>query len=204
MKLTALILLILSTIVLAEHPDTTLSKLQQRKELIEFASEMFDVDSKILSLIIYVERTQNYTWEDDAVDNLLAEAGLNSSIGFCQVKMKTAYWIEVQLNKSSSIYYPSDKYKGKLSVSKSSNEIIEKLNSDSLNIMYATAYLRIIISRWEKKGFSINDRAVILGTLYSTGLFKRNGKERLPNGNPRANEFGQKVKESMKLFLNIN
>ncbi|MBU0560654.1 MAG: hypothetical protein KJ799_18780 [Bacteroidetes bacterium] len=203
MKLTIFITLIFSVVVFAEHPDTTLAKLQQRKELIELASEVFDVDSKILSSIIYVERTLNYSWEDDAVDNLLAEAGLNSSIGFCQVKMKTAYWIEVQLNKTNSIYYPNDKYKGKLSLSKSSKEIIEKLNNDSLNIMYATAYLRIIINRWEKENYPIDNRADILGTLYSTGLFKRNGKERLPNRNPKANGFGKKVKESIKLLKDV-
>ena len=61
--------------------------------------------------------------------------------------------------------------------------------------MYASAYLRIIISNWNKVGFPIDDREDILGTLYSTGLFKRNGKERLPNENPKANEFGKKVSE---------
>ncbi len=191
-------LLALTTVSFAEHPDTTLLKLQQRNELIELASQTFDIDSKILTSIIYVERTKNYTWEDDALDNLLADAGLNSSIGFCQVKIKTAYWIEVQLNDTNSVYFLSKKYKGKLS--NSPKKIIAKLENDSLNIMYASAYLRIIISRWEKIGFPIYKRADILGTLYSTGLFKRNGKERFPNGNPKANEFGKMVKESLGLF----
>ena len=77
-------ILTFTTISFAEHPDTTLSKLQERNKLIELASQIFDVDSKILASIIYVERTQNFTWEDDALDNLLAVAGLNSSIGFCE------------------------------------------------------------------------------------------------------------------------
>jgi len=200
MNLIIFFILILTKISFAEHPDTTLSKLEQRKKLIELASQIFDVDCKILTSIIYVERTLNYTWEDDALDNLLAEAGLNSSIGFCQVKLKTAYWIEVQLNYTSSIYYPNRKYKGKIELSNSPKEIIAKLENDSLNIMYASAYLRIIISRWEKMGFPIGNRADILGTLYSTGLFKRNGNERFPNGNPKANKFGKMVKESLSLF----
>ena len=204
MKTILLYILTISTFVLAENPDTTLVKLQQRAELIEKASKIFDVDSKILTAIIYTERTLNYTWEDDALDNLLAVAGLNSSIGFCQVKLKTAYWIEVQLNDTNSVYFPSKKYKGKLSLSNSPKEIITKLENDSLNIMYASAYLRIIMSRWEKGGFPIDNRADILGTLYSTGLFKRDGTERKPNRNPKANEFGKKAKESLKLFKNIN
>ena len=66
--------------------------------------------------------------------------------------------------------------------------------------MYASAYLRIIINNWNKGGFPIDNRADILGTLYSTGLFKRNGKERLPNGNPKANEFGKIVGKALSLF----
>ena len=204
MNLIIFFILTLTTITFAEHPDTTFSKLQERVELIESASKIFDVDSKILRSIIYVERTLNYTWEDDALDNLLAVAGLNSSIGFCQVKLKTAYWIEVQLNDTSSVYYPSKKYKEKLKLSNSPKEIITKLENDELNIMYASAYLRIIISNWGKGGFPIDKRADILGTLYSTGLFMKSGKERLPNENPKANEFGEKAKESLKLFKNIN
>ena len=173
MRKLLLLLAILSTLTYGEHPDTTLAKLRQRAELIESASNMFDVNSRILASIIYAERTLNYTWEDDALDSYLAVAGLNSSIGFCQVKMKTAYWIEVQLNDTSSIYFPDEKYKGVLSLSNSPEEIITKLENDSLNILSAAAYLRIIISLWEKSGFPIDDRADIVGTLYSTGLFKR-------------------------------
>jgi len=74
MKIITILILLLSTIAFAEHPDTTRSKLEQRAELIESASKMFEINSKILSSIIYTERTLNYTWEDDALDNLLAEA----------------------------------------------------------------------------------------------------------------------------------
>ncbi|MBU0558082.1 MAG: hypothetical protein KJ799_07410 [Bacteroidetes bacterium] len=74
MKIITILILTLSTIAIAEHPDTTLSKLQQRAELLKSASKTFDVNNKILSSIIYTERTLNYSWEDDALDNLLAEA----------------------------------------------------------------------------------------------------------------------------------
>ena len=201
MKTITIIILILSTLIFAEHPDTTLSKLQQRSELIESASKIFDVNNKILASIIYTERTLNYSWEDDALDIILAEGGLNSSIGFCQVKLKTAYWIEVQLNDTNATYFLSKKYKGKLSLSNSPDEIIHKLENDTLNIMYAAAFVRIAISYWEKSGFPIEDRADILGTLYSTGLFKRDGKARLPNGKPEANVFGDKVKKAIALFI---
>ncbi len=201
MRLIIIYVFVITSISFAEHPDTTIAKLKERESLIKSASKMFDVDSRILSAIIYVERSVNFNWEDEAMDNLLAKGGLNSSIGFCQVKMKTAYWIEVHLNDSSSSYCAGKKYSGLLMLSESPEEIISKLENDSLNIMYAAAYLRIIISQWEKTGYPIDNRADILGTLYSTGLFNRNGKERLPNKNPKANKFGEKVQRS---FVMIN
>jgi hypothetical protein len=150
--------------------------------------------------IVYVERISNFDWKDKALDILLANSGHNSSIGFCQVKLKTAYWVEVQLNDSSSIYWPGKEYANILSVSQSPKELIAKLENDSLNIMYAAAYFRIIQSRWERAGHSINDRADILGTLYSTGIFNPDGTERLPRTNPEANMFGRKVKKALPLF----
>lgn len=189
--------------IFAENPDTTIFKITQNKSLIYKACDLFDVDVKILSSIIFVERRENFTWEDDAMDEYLAQVGLNSSIGFCQVKLKTTYWIENQLNDTSSIFYPGENYNHILDVSKSSREIIDKLQNDSLNIMYAAAYLRIMISRWEKEDYPIDQKSDILGTLYSTGLFYRNGEERKPNSNPKANHFGKMVLDSIIRFKNF-
>ena len=54
--------------------------------------------------------------------------------------------------------------------------------------------------RWEKFGYPINNKLEIIGTLYSTGLFYRDGTERKPNSNPKANEFGEKVKKYISIF----
>lgn len=200
LNLSLIVFFILQITLFAEHPDTTLAKIMLNSGLIDEASKRFDVDKNILSSIIFVERRENYTWEDDAMDEYLAQVGLNSSIGFCQVKMKTAYWIEVQLNDTNSLHFPGKEYLGLLSVSKTPREIINKLQNDSLNINYAAAYLCIMQQRWAKSKFPINNKADILGTLYSTGLFYRNGEERKPNKNPKANKFGKMVLNSMKHF----
>ena len=113
--------------------------------------------------------------------------------------MKTAYWIELKLNNSTSEYYPGRKFSKILNVSSNPAEIINKLQNDSLNILYAAAYLRIIESRWKNAGHPIKNRPEILGTLYSTGLFYE-GEERKPNANPKANKFGRIVKRSLKYF----
>jgi hypothetical protein len=167
----------------AEHPDSTLYKTYKRYSFFCTSSKFLNVDLGLLMAIVYVERISNFDWKDKALDILLANSGYNSSIGFCQVKLKTAYWIEVQLNDSSSIYWPGKEYANILSVSQSPKELIAKLENDSLNITYAAAYLRIIESRWEKAGYPIDDRADIIGTLYSTGLF--NPDKCLKNFHPR-------------------
>ncbi len=200
LKIIFVILFILQLHLKAEHPDTTFSKIKINQDLIKEACELFDVDSKILFSIIYVERTQNYTWEDDALDEYLAQVGLNSSIGFCQVKLKTAYWIEVQLNDCNATHFVAKRYKGILKLSNSPKEIISKLQNDSLNILYAAAYIKIIQTRWQKEGFPIIKKPAILGTLYSTGLYYRDGTERKPNKNPKANWFGQLVLKARHLF----
>jgi len=199
-KIFLILLFTLPLLIKAEHPDTTVAKIKTNQKLIEEASKVFDINPDILKSIIYVERTQNYTWEDDALDEYLAQAGLNSSIGFCQVKLKTAYWIEVQLNDSLATHFTGRKYIGKLSLSKSPKEIVSKLQNDSLNIYYAAAYLKIMQTYWKNKGFPIDNRADILGTLYSTGLFYRDGSERRPNKNPKSNWFGKLVLKARYLF----
>jgi len=200
LKIISAIFFIFPFLLKAEHPDTTIAKIKTNQKLIKEASKIFNIDSNILKSIIYVERTQNYTWEDDALDEYLAQVGLNSSIGFCQVKLKTAYWIEVQLNDNLAKYCIGGNYNGILKLSNSPDKIITKLQNDSLNILYAAAYIKIIQTQWQKDSFPINDRADILGTLYSTGLFYRNGTERKPNENPKANWFGKLTKNVQYLY----
>ncbi|MCD6375799.1 MAG: hypothetical protein J7L94_09755, partial [Caldisericaceae bacterium] len=143
-------------------------------------------------------RTLKYDLVDKGFYYSVALKGYNSSLGFCQIKLKTAYFIEKVLSDSSSDFYPGYKYSGILNVSKSPNILIKKLYNDSLNILFAAAYVRIIISFWEKAGFSITNKPEIIGTLYSTGLFLPSGKIRKPNSTPMPNYFGKSVIKNLK------
>ncbi|OQW94932.1 MAG: hypothetical protein BWK79_04185 [Beggiatoa sp. IS2] len=186
--------------VFAESSATTLARIQEKFQLIERAAEKLEITPKYLAAIIYTERTLNYDWTDETFDVIIAKRGLNSSIGFCQLKLKTAYFIERQFNEITSVFYPGKKFANLLQISQIPQELIDKLVNDSSNILYAAAYLRMMQTRWEKAGFPINDRPDILGTLYSTGLFYNDGTERQPNAHPKPNTFGIKVLESVKLF----
>lgn len=191
-------ILLFFQISFAEDANTTIKKINEKIDIIKKASRLFNIDYKILCSIIYSERTLNFNWEDEALDIIIAKSGLNSSIGFCQIKIKTAYWIENQLSDITSVYYPGNNYQRIISISESKIEIIKKLENDTINILYAAAYLRIIISRWMKEDIFISDRPDILGTLYSSGLFYSDGSERFPNNKPKSNDFGKRVIEIYK------
>lgn len=184
----------------SENQDSTYLLISMKSNMINEACSRFDIDANVLKSIIFVERSLNYDWFDKALDVPTALKGYNSSIGFCQVKMKTAYWIEVQLSDSTSEFYPGPKYQNLLPLSKSPRAIIKKLRNDSLNINYAAAYVKIIENYWEKEGFSIKSRADILGTLYSTGLYNSKGELRKPNASPKANYFGENALSALKIF----
>jgi len=193
--------LLVTGFLFAEHPDTTLVKLKEQSTNIKYVSKIFDIDSVKLKSIIYVERTNNYNWQDEYFDDYLAKKGQNSSIGFCQVKMKTAYWIECQMADSTSEFYPGKKYEDIFHVSQSSQEIINKLEDDLANLLYASAYMRIIQSYWESRGFSIDNRLDIIATIFSYGIFSRSTGEPLkPNSDPKPNWFGGEALEIYKQF----
>jgi hypothetical protein len=183
-----------------EPYDITISKIKEKNSFIQDACRQFDINPCYLSAIIFTERTLNYDWTDETWDVIIAKSGKNSSVGFCQIKLKTAYFIECQLHTPTSRFYPGKKYENTLQGSKNPQELIRKLTDDQTNILYAAAYLRIIQSRWQKAGHPIDNCSDILGTLYSTGLFHPDGTERCPKNHPKSNEFGKKVMESVKLF----
>ncbi len=201
--LIALILILNNEIIYAESKKDAINNIKEKAKYITHASELFDINSAFLSAIIYTERYLNFDWTDKAFDEFLARNGRNSSIGFCQVKIKTAYFIEIQMNDSTSDFYPGEKYEQLLNISKSPYKLIEKLKNDSLNIIYAAAYIKIIHNYWDKANHSLNDKPEIIGSLYQLGLFNKDGTPRKPHSNPIANPFGMEVLHSVPYFINL-
>ena len=133
-----LILLILSSQLFSESDEESYSKIIERKRIILSASERFGINPMHLSSIIYTERTKNFDWTDEAFDEMIARVGQNSSIGFCQVKIKTAYFIELQLTDSKSEFYCGKKYE---KILQRSEEHTSELQSHSF-ISYAVFCLK--------------------------------------------------------------
>ena len=192
--------IIFCTYIFSEDHSETMKKIRNNYKYILDASHYFQINPSILASIIYTERTLIVDWTDEVFDVAIAKLGLNSSIGFCQIKIKTVFFVEAQITDSNRAYFPGFIYNGLLKVSESIDKLINKLKRDSLNIYYAAAYLRIIQSYWKSNGYTIDNKPEIIGSLYQTGLFYPDGKERKPRWNPQPNQFGRLVKKAIYYF----
>jgi hypothetical protein len=171
--------------------ETVETVLRENSTFILEGGRVFHVSSRLIASVIYVEHTRNVSWMDREIDPLLADYGLNVSLGLGQVKINTAIWIEDQFSDSSSRYFIRDVVSGTMLKSLSREELINRLLSPGQNVCYIAAYLAMISKRWSDAGISIANNVEILATLYSAGAVGENGLEkRIPHTNPRPNTFG--------------
>jgi hypothetical protein len=147
---------------------STEKDIYSRQRYIDNAAVKFNINPRILAVTIFTERYLNYTIIDKELDFVLLDFGINASVGFAQVKPKTAEWIEKELNTPTEKGYMGKSFSRLLHVS-TTGEIKAKLHSDSLNILYAAAYLAIFIKMWKQYGTDIHDNISLLATLYSHG-----------------------------------
>ncbi len=172
--------------------ERVLNELVAYKNIITQAADNLNLSPRVVASVIYTERYLNYNWEDDLFDELFAESGYNSSIGFGQIKPNTAFFIEQELNNPQSKYFLGSNVQTKTKRSKSKREIIGKLVNDTTNIYYCSAYLAMIKQRWSKIfHFRPENETGILATLYSLGIVRFDGTERIPHTNPQINLFGK-------------
>ncbi len=144
----------------------------------------------------YAEHSLNYKLGENVIDYVLAKSGYNSSVGICQVKVKTAEWISEQVKNKKSEYYLGEDVRYKFLNDK--NKILENLETPGKNILYAACYVAMIKNVWYSELASpfLNDKAAgIAGTIYTLGIFKEDGSIKTPHFDAKMNEFGEKVQE---------
>lgn len=191
-----------SSSVTQDKESGVINDLVTHKDLIIRAAMTVDISSRIVASTIYTERLLNYKWDDAILDNVLAKSGYNSSVGFSQIKLNTAFWIEEELNNPAGKYYMGNNIASHFKRSRSRDELIEKLVNDSTNIHFCAVYLAMIQKRWSKDfQFKLDNETGILATIYSLGVFMSNGEERKPHGNPQMNIFGKKAQEFYNGFI---
>ncbi len=190
-KIKIFFIIIFFPLLLFSQDNKFLEREKQITDKIHFINDScakFNINPHILATIIFTEKYLNSNWLDDELDFILVKLGINASCGFCQIKPKTAEWIEEQLNHEESKYYLGKDITNLIKPSKNNTELIDKLANDSINILYASAFLAMNIKRWKDNGIDISNNIEILGTLYTNGARK-------PNNNMSINSFGKRAKE---------
>lgn len=155
-------------------------------DIIKTASKEFDVDPVIVAGVIYQEQVMNVDFVDSLTDYIGGLAGVNTSIGIGQVRVKTAEALE-------RVYpqlYPLAA--GKEVVAGNATRV-EFLKNPLMNIRYVAAKIAFEQERWREAGFDMRGRPEILGTLYNIGSVE---KPIEPHSIPDANDFGKGVAEN--------
>ncbi|MDE3057287.1 MAG: hypothetical protein KGJ59_04950 [Bacteroidota bacterium] len=176
-----------------------INEIVEHYELINNAAHTIGISPRLAASVVFTERFLNYNWEDALLDGLFAQSGYNSSVGFAQIKVTTAFWIEKEAHDTQSLYYLGSETARRIPRSTSRSELIHRLLNDSINILYCCAYIAMIEQRWENAptGFSTGaflsdqNKTGIIATLYSLGVIQSDGNERMPHPNPQMNHFGE-------------
>ncbi|MDE3058729.1 MAG: hypothetical protein KGJ59_12310 [Bacteroidota bacterium] len=183
--------------------ERVVKEIAEHQVLICNAAYAFNLSPRLIASVIYAERFLNYNWEDALLDGLFAESGYNSSVGFAQIKVTTAFWIEKEVHNTLSLYYLGNEAATRIPRSTSRPELIHRLFNDSMNIFYSCAYIAMIEQRWEKAGAFLSDqnKTGIIATLYSLGIIRFDGTERVPHPNPQMNHFGETAQKFYDGFV---
>ncbi len=119
--------------------------------------DIYKINPRIYISIIYGELYNNFD-ELDKFDEISARMGYDPSIGFSQIKVSTAYWIEENF---SDNYY--------IKKSKNKTELVNKLMNDSTNILYSIFYVKLIRDKIISK-YKIEPSLKLVASYYGRGI----------------------------------
>lgn len=179
--------------------------IKDNAETIKNMGALYGVNPGIIGACIFTEQARNVNWKDRYVDEIVADIGINVSLGVGQVTIKTARMLENDGNMKNPITH-----KGKVPVFNGFTTVMEdvweipgigryqgtkdgaiklRLQNVDQNIEYVAAYLRRIQDHWQEEFPEISGRTAILATLYNIG-------DKNPHSDPKSNPFGDYAKEN--------
>jgi len=196
------ILIFFSGVISAQTDDSEL--LSKNAHNITHAARSFEISPRLLASIVYVEQTENVKPGEKFLDVVFAHSGYNASVGFAQMKVSTGAWLEVQIHSRSGDFYLGENKRVLISPSRDRDELIRKLSADSVNLLYAAAYLAMIEKLWNntlRAPWLQNSRIGILATLYSLGIVKPDGSLRMPHDHAAMSQFGRVAQAFFDSFM---
>ena len=176
--------------------------IEYKKEIVQAANQV-GISPRVLASIIYAEHKLNVKLGENILDYVFAKSGYNSSMGIAQVKIGTAFWIERQVNDPQGQFYLGKNVELKMPYSNGWDEIVERLNTPEINILYASCYIAMISKEWEPVLELIdsgNNKVGIIATIYSLGILDSDSKIRKPHLDAKANNFGKTAQEFYNSF----
>ena len=124
-------------------------------------------------------------------------------MGIAQVKINTAFWMEEPIHNSESQFYLGEEIERKIPLSKNWEEMVIKLDTPQINILYASCYVAMISKLWEPFFVLLgteNNKVGIIATLYSLGIIDSENKIRKPHADAKMNNFGKTAQEFYESF----
>ncbi|MDI1433205.1 PAAR domain-containing protein [Polyangium sorediatum] len=182
-------------------PEDKAQLIKDNAEHILNAANEFAVDPRTLAAIILRENLDN---------NALKEFGENflgfyhedwgpigkPSIGLAQVQIATARFLEEQGYITPTSSDEVEFFGMNFHTTNMARE--KRLEVNSINTLYAAAYMRYFINEWSTEFPLVAARPDILGTLYNLGHEKTS-----PHGNPQVNDFGEDVLRLYPLMASL-
>lgn len=157
------------------------------RELIEKASSVTDLDSRLLMMPLAVEQLRLYFSQREFYEKFFKPMKILVSTnqmawGVMAIKEKSAEKIENNLKDKSSPFYLGAKYEHLLDLTTDDpvSERASRLNNDKehyWSYLYGALYIKELMAQWEKAGYSIEKRPEVIATLYNLGFERSKPKE---------------------------
>ena len=157
--------------------------------LIDQAATAAGIPPRLLVAQIAAEQLRLFSSERDVFKSVfqpLAVLGTETqfSLGVTGVKEQTAEDIEKYLTDPTSVFYPGAQYAHLLDYQVPATAAIRTARRSDVNnhyysYLYASLFLKEIMTQWHNAGFDISNRPEILSTLFNLGFAKS-----VPKANP--------------------
>lgn len=135
-----------------------ITKIKEYRSHILSTCKIYSIKPEIFASIVFGELKNNYDFFD-SFDSFRAEIGDDPSVGFSQIKVSTFKWIEKNRLDSDSYLKPSVSY----------NDLLNKIENDSVNIRYAAYYISLISEKLKAKLRS-EPPVGLIASYYSRGI----------------------------------
>lgn len=133
-----------------------MGRIAEQQEIIKKYCHQFNVSPRMYVSILFSELYNNLNFYDE-FDEVRANIGFDPSIGFSQIRVSTAFWIENNYTVRDII-----------TKSRTKKELIAKLVDDNVNIAYSVFYVSLISKAVEQKTKRANINTV--ASYYGRGI----------------------------------